>query len=100
MSPPLTPRTPPNTIFSKVTAKIAQQDEEVWVEEEKCRFCDEFFPNVESVETHILEKHGGEYCKLCTKIILANFEDHLYKYHYKDRIQYAVPLNTKGCSGM
>ena len=99
-SPPFTP--PPDTNYSKVTDKIAQQ-EEVWVEEEineKCRHCDEFFPNVESVQNHILEKHGGEHCKLCKKCIVGNFEDHLYNEHYKKNIQYAVPLKSTGCKGM
>ena len=35
VSPLLTPPSPPDTNYSKVTAKIAEQ-EEVWVEEEKC----------------------------------------------------------------
>ena len=99
VSPPLTPTSPPDTNFSKVTTKIAEK-EEVWVEEEKCRFCDEFFPNVESVQNHILEKHGGEHCKLCKKCIVGNFEDHLYNEHYKKKIHDAVPSSSKGCSGM
>ena len=98
----LTPPSPPDTNYSKVTAKIAEK-EEVWVEEEineKCRRCDEFFPNFESVQKHILEKHGGEHCKLCKKCIVGNFEDHLYNEHYKKKIQDAVPLKSKSCSGM
>ena len=87
------------TNCSKVTAKIAEQEE---VEEinEKCRRCDEFFPNFESVQKHILEKHGGEHCKLCKKCIVGNFEDHLYNEHYKKKIHEAVPSKSKGCSGM
>ena len=99
-SPPFTP--PPDANYSKVTAKIAEK-EEVWVEEEineKCQRCDEFFPNFESVQKHILEKHGGEHCKLCKKCIVGNFEDHLYNEHYKKKIHDAVPLKSKGCSGM
>jgi hypothetical protein len=95
----VSPPSPPDTNYSKVNSKIAQQ-EEVWVEEEKCRFCDEFFPNVESVQNHILEKHGGEHCKLCKKCIVGNFEDHLYNEHYKKKIHDAVPSSSKGCSGM
>jgi hypothetical protein len=101
VSPPLTPQSPPDTNYSKVTAAIAQQ-EEVWVEEEiseKCQHCDEFFPNVESVKNHNLEKHGGEHCKLCKKVIVGNFEDHLYNDHYNKKIQDAVPLTSRGCSG-
>ena len=88
------------THYSKVTAKIAEQEE---VEEEinaKCQHCDLFFPNVEFVQKHILKKHGGEHCKLCKKCVVGNFEDHLYNEHYKKKIHAAVPLKSKGCSGM
>ena len=64
----------------------------------QCQYCDRFFPDLDSVQSHILEKHC-EYCKFCNMMIQGNFEDHLYNSHYKQKRESVIPQQTRGCAG-
>ena len=64
----------------------------------QCQYCDRFFPDLDCVQSHILEKHC-EHCKFCNMMIQGNFEDHLYNSHYKQKLESVIPQQTRGCSG-
>ena len=67
-------------------------------EDDQCPYCQRFFPNLESVQNHILEKHS-EHCKFCNMTIQGNFEEHLFNSHYKQKLYDVIPSQTRGCSG-
>ena len=67
-------------------------------EDEQCPHCQRFFPNLECVQNHILEKHS-EYCKFCRRAIPGDFEEHLFNSHYKEKLYDVIPSSTRGCTG-
>ena len=64
----------------------------------QCQYCDQFFPNLDCLQSHILVKHC-EHCKFCNMMIQGNFEDHLHNSHYKQKLESVVPKETRCCSG-
>ena len=67
-------------------------------EDAQCQYCDRFFPNLDSVQNHILKKHC-EHCKLCNMMIKGNFEDHLHNSHFKQQLESgAIPQQKRGSS--
>ena len=64
----------------------------------QCQYCDRFFPDEDSVQNHILEKHS-EHCKFCNMMIQGDFEEHLFNSHYKQKLESVIPPQTRGCSG-
>ena len=67
-------------------------------DDSQCQYCERFFPDLDSVQSHILEKHC-EHCKFCNMMIQGNFEDHLHNSHYKQKLESVIPKQTTGCSG-
>ena len=67
-------------------------------EDDQCPFCERFFPSAESIRRHITEKHG-EHCKLCDIMIEGDFDQHLFDFHYKEKLNNAIPSHVRGCSG-
>ena len=67
-------------------------------EDDQCPFCERFFPSAESIQRHIMEKHG-EHCKLCDSMIEGDFDQHLFDFHFKEKIYKAIPSDVRGCSG-
>ena len=66
--------------------------------DDQCPFCERIFPSAESIRRHITEKHG-EHCKLCNIMIEGDFDQHLFDFHYKEKLNNAIPSHVRGCSG-
>ena len=64
----------------------------------QCQYCDQFFPDLDCLQSHILEKHS-EHCKFCNIMIQGNFDDHLHKLHFKQKLESVIPKHTRNCSG-